>query len=39
MLSLGFTPAGISSEEFNKYINDDVAKWKKVIEDAKINKI
>jgi tripartite-type tricarboxylate transporter receptor subunit TctC len=39
MESLGFEPAGSSSAEFAAYVQAEIAKWKKVIEDAKINKI
>jgi tripartite-type tricarboxylate transporter receptor subunit TctC len=39
VLSLGFEPSGISSAEFAAYIKAEIAKWRKVIEDAKINKI
>jgi tripartite-type tricarboxylate transporter receptor subunit TctC len=36
MQSLGIEPEGISSAEFAAYIKADMAKWKKVIRDAKI---
>ena len=36
MLALGLEPGGMSSAEFAAYIKADVAKWKKVITDAKI---
>jgi tripartite-type tricarboxylate transporter receptor subunit TctC len=39
MLALGFTPEGISSAEFADYIQAELAKWKKVITDAKIPQI
>jgi len=39
MIPLGFEPEGISSAEFAAYVKTEVAKWKKVIADAKINQI
>jgi tripartite-type tricarboxylate transporter receptor subunit TctC len=39
MIALGFGPEGISSEEFAAYIKGEIAKWRKVIADAKIQKI
>ena len=39
MLPLGFEPDGGSSAEFAAYVKADVAKWKKVIADAKIQQI
>ena len=39
ILTLGFEPAGNTPAEFAAYIKAEIAKWKKVIEDAKINKI
>src|SRR5665213_525827 len=39
MLPLGFEPDGGSSAEFAAYVKADVAKWKKVIADAKIKQI
>ena len=39
MLAMGLEPDGMSSAEFAAYIKADVAKWKKVIADAKIPQI
>ena len=39
MLPLGFEPEGNTSAEFAAYVKADVAKWKKVIADAKIKQI
>ncbi len=39
MLPLGFEPDGGSSAEFAAYVKAEVAKWKKVIADAKIPQI
>ncbi|MGA7485333.1 MAG: tripartite tricarboxylate transporter substrate binding protein [Xanthobacteraceae bacterium] len=39
MLALGLEPSGMSPAEFAAYIKTDVAKWKKVIADAKIPQI
>jgi tripartite-type tricarboxylate transporter receptor subunit TctC len=39
ILTLGFEPAGNTPAEFAAYIKAEIAKWKKVIEDAKIGKI
>ena len=36
MLAIGLETGGMSSAEFAAYIKDDIAKWKKVITDAKI---
>jgi tripartite-type tricarboxylate transporter receptor subunit TctC len=36
MLVQGLEPGGMSSAEFGVYIKDDIAKWKKVITEAKI---
>ena len=37
--ALGLQPMGIPSSEFAAYIKGDIAKWKKVITDAKIPQI
>jgi len=39
MLAVGIEPEGISSAEFAAYIKVEIAKWKKVIADAKIKPI
>jgi tripartite-type tricarboxylate transporter receptor subunit TctC len=39
MQALGFEPEGNSSAEFSTYIKSEIAKWKKVITDAKIPQI
>jgi tripartite-type tricarboxylate transporter receptor subunit TctC len=39
MLALGLEPGGMSSAEFAAYVKADIAKWKKVITDAKIPQI
>jgi tripartite-type tricarboxylate transporter receptor subunit TctC len=39
LLDLGIVPGGQSSEEFTAYVKAEVAKWRKVIETAKIPKI
>ena len=39
VLALGFEPVGNTPAEFGVYINAEIAKWRKVIEDAKIPKI
>jgi tripartite-type tricarboxylate transporter receptor subunit TctC len=39
MIPLGFEPEGSSSAEFAAYVKSEVAKWKKVIADAKIKQI
>jgi tripartite-type tricarboxylate transporter receptor subunit TctC len=39
VLALGFEPSGNTPAEFGVYIKAEIAKWRKVIEDAKINKI
>ena len=39
LLELGVEPEGDTPAEFAAYIKSEIAKWKKVIEDARINKI
>lgn len=39
LIALGVEPEADSSAEFTAYIKAEIAKWKKVIEDAKISKI
>ena len=39
VLALGFEPEGNTPAEFDAYIKAEIARWKKVIEDAKIGKI
>ena len=39
ILTLGFEPSGITPAEFAAYIRAEIAKWRKVIEDAHIPKI
>jgi tripartite-type tricarboxylate transporter receptor subunit TctC len=39
MLAMGLEPNGMPPAEFAAYIKTDVAKWKKVIADAKIPQI
>ena len=39
LLELGVEAEGNSSADFAKYVKAEVAKWKSVIEDAKIKKI
>ena len=39
VLGLGFEPSGMSSAEFDAYIKSEIAKWRKVIENAGIPKI
>lgn len=39
LLSLGFEPEGTSSAAFAAYIKDEIAKWKRVITEAKIQRI
>jgi tripartite-type tricarboxylate transporter receptor subunit TctC len=39
MLALGLEPGGMPSAEFAAYVKADIAKWKKVITDAKIPQI
>ncbi len=39
MLAMGLEPDGMSPAEFAAYVKTDVAKWKKVIADAKIPQI
>jgi tripartite-type tricarboxylate transporter receptor subunit TctC len=39
LLELGVVPGGESSAEFAAYVKDEIAKWKRVIEQAKIPKI
>ena len=36
MLALGLEPDGMTPSDFAAYIRDDIAKWKKVITDARI---
>jgi tripartite-type tricarboxylate transporter receptor subunit TctC len=36
LLAVGLDPMGMPTAEFNAYIKADIAKWKKVITDAKI---
>jgi tripartite-type tricarboxylate transporter receptor subunit TctC len=39
LLELGIVPEGDSPASFAAYVKEDIAKWKKVIEDAKIPRI
>jgi tripartite-type tricarboxylate transporter receptor subunit TctC len=39
ILTLGFEPSGNTPAEFGAYIKAEIAKWKRVIEEAKIGKI
>jgi tripartite-type tricarboxylate transporter receptor subunit TctC len=39
LLALGVGPEGMPTDAFIKYCNDEIAKWSKVIADAKIPKI
>jgi tripartite-type tricarboxylate transporter receptor subunit TctC len=39
IVTLGFEPSGNSPAEFDAYIKTEIAKWKRVIEQAKIDKI
>ncbi|MGB6535095.1 MAG: tripartite tricarboxylate transporter substrate binding protein [Xanthobacteraceae bacterium] len=39
LLGFGIVPDGDSSADFAAYVRDEIAKWKRVIEAAKINKI
>ena len=39
LLEMGVVPEGDSSESFAAYVKADIAKWKRVIEVAKIPKI
>jgi tripartite-type tricarboxylate transporter receptor subunit TctC len=39
LLSFGIVPDGDSSADFAAYVKDEIAKWKRVIEVGKINKI
>ena len=39
LLALGLDPMGMPSSEFADYIKTDIAKWKRVINDAKIPQI
>ena len=39
IITLGFEPSGISSAEFSAYIKSEIAKWRRVIEQAHMSKI
>jgi len=39
IITLGFEPSGISSAEFAAYIKSEIAKWRRVIEQAHMSKI
>ena len=39
LLGFGIIPDGDSSADFTTYVNDEIAKWKRVIEVGKIDKI
>jgi tripartite-type tricarboxylate transporter receptor subunit TctC len=39
IIGLGFEPSGISSAEFAAYIKSEIAKWRRVIEQAHMEKI
>jgi tripartite-type tricarboxylate transporter receptor subunit TctC len=39
ILALGFEPSGMPPAEFDAYIKAEIAKWKRVIEAAKIPRI
>jgi tripartite-type tricarboxylate transporter receptor subunit TctC len=39
LLSFGIIPDGDSSADFTQYVKDEIAKWKRVIEVGKIDKI
>jgi tripartite-type tricarboxylate transporter receptor subunit TctC len=39
LLSFGIIPDGDTSADFTKYVTDEIAKWKRVIEVGKIDKI
>ena len=39
VLALGFEPSGITPAEFAAYIKAEIAKWRRVIEQSKIDKI
>ena len=39
LLEMGVVPEGDSPESFAAYVKADIAKWKRVIETAKIPKI
>ena len=39
MQALGFEPEGTSPADFAAYIKDEIAKWKRVITEAKIKRI
>ncbi len=39
LLGFGIVPDGDSSADFAAYVNDEIAKWKRVIETGKIDKI
>jgi len=36
LLELGVVPEGDSSADFTAYVRDEIAKWRKVIMDAKV---
>lgn len=39
VLALGFEPSGITPAEFGAYIKAEIAKWRRVIEQANMDKI
>jgi len=39
IMTLGFEPSGMSSEAFAAYIKSEIAKWRRVIEQAHMSKI
>jgi tripartite-type tricarboxylate transporter receptor subunit TctC len=39
VLALGFEPSGITPAEFGAYIKAEIAKWRRVIEQSKMDKI
>ena len=39
ILELGVTPDGDSSADFAVYVKDEIAKWKRIIDVAKVPKI
>ena len=39
LLGVGIIPDGDSSADFTTYVNDEITKWKRVIEVGKIDKI